>query len=68
MQHNASTVAFPSAIGKKIVAVDAGVTVEEVSEGGSVPTLLVENKGEIRILFIEGEELVNWSVPSRIGF
>ncbi len=34
------------------------VTVEEVSEGGSVPNLLVENKGEIRILFIEGEELV----------
>ena len=27
------------------------VTVEEVSEGGSVPNLLVENKGEIRILF-----------------
>ena len=25
------------------------VTVEEVSEGGSVPNLLVENKGEIRI-------------------
>ena len=35
-----------------------GVTVEEVSEGGSVPNLLVENKGDIRILFIEGEELV----------
>ena len=34
------------------------VTVEEVSEGGSVPNLLVENKGDIRILFIEGEELV----------
>ena len=34
------------------------VTVEEVSEGGSVPDLLVENKGDIRILFIEGEELV----------
>ena len=26
------------------------VTVEEVSESGSVPNLLVENKGEIRIL------------------
>ncbi len=34
------------------------VTVEEVSEGGSVPNLLVENRGDIRILFIEGEELV----------
>jgi hypothetical protein len=34
------------------------VTVEEVSEGGSVPNLLVENKGDVRILFIEGEELV----------
>ena len=34
------------------------VTVEEVLEGGSVPDLLVENKGDIRILFIEGEELV----------
>lgn len=34
------------------------VTVEEVSEAGSVPDLLVENKGNIRVLFIEGEELV----------
>jgi hypothetical protein len=34
------------------------VTVEEVSESGSVPDLLVENKGDVRILFIEGEELV----------
>ena len=34
------------------------VMVQEVSEGGSVPDLLVENKGEIRILFIEGEELI----------
>ena len=34
------------------------VTVEEVSEGGSVPDLLVENKGDVRVLFIEGEELV----------
>ena len=39
--------------------IDSGaVTVEEVSEGGSVPNLLVENKGDVRILFIEGEELV----------
>jgi len=32
--------------------------VEEVSESGSVPDLLVENKGDTRVLFIEGEELV----------
>jgi hypothetical protein len=34
------------------------IAVQEVSEGGSVPDLLVENKGDIRILFIEGEELI----------
>ena len=34
------------------------VTVEEVTEAGSVPDLLVENKGDVRVLFIEGEELV----------
>lgn len=34
------------------------VTVEEVSEGGSVPELSVENKGDTRVLFLEGEELV----------
>jgi hypothetical protein len=34
------------------------VTVEEVSEAGLVPELLVENKGDIRVLFLEGEELV----------
>jgi len=34
------------------------VTVEEVSESGSVPDLLVENKGDVRVLFLEGEELV----------
>lgn len=32
--------------------------VEEVGEGGSVPELLVENKGDVRVLFLEGEELV----------
>jgi hypothetical protein len=32
--------------------------VEEISEAGSVPDLLVENKGEVRVLFLEGEELV----------
>ena len=34
------------------------VTVEEVSDGGSVPDLLVENKGDFRVLFLEGEQLV----------
>jgi hypothetical protein len=33
------------------------VTVEEVSEGGSVPDLLVTNAGDARVLFLEGEEL-----------
>jgi hypothetical protein len=32
--------------------------VEEISEGGSVPDLLVDNQGDVRVLFIEGEELV----------
>jgi hypothetical protein len=34
------------------------VTVEEVSEAGSVPDLSVENKGDLPVLFLEGEELV----------
>lgn len=34
------------------------ISVEEVSQGGSVPELLVENKGESRVLFLEGEELI----------
>ena len=34
------------------------VTVEEVSEAGSVPDLLVENKGDLRVLFLEGEQLI----------
>ena len=39
-------------------AVGAGsVTVEEVNESGSVPTLLVTNRGDHRVLFLEGEEL-----------
>lgn len=37
---------------------DQSVLVEEVSEGGSVPLLLVENKSDSRVLFLEGEELV----------
>lgn len=35
----------------------ATVTVQEVGEQGTVPELLVENTGETRILFLEGEEL-----------
>src|SRR5262249_20180263 len=39
-------------------AIHAGsVTVEEISEGGSVPNLLVTNRGDSRVLFLEGEEL-----------
>jgi hypothetical protein len=35
----------------------ATVTVQEVGESGSVPDLLVENTGDCRVLFLEGEEL-----------
>jgi len=39
-------------------AIAAGaVRVEEVSEGGSVPNLLVTNEGDSKVLFLEGEEL-----------
>jgi hypothetical protein len=39
-------------------AIEAGaVTIEEISEGGSVPNLLVTNDGDSRVLFLEGEEL-----------
>lgn len=34
------------------------VVVEETSEGGSVPELLVENRGDVRLLLLEGEELI----------
>jgi hypothetical protein len=36
---------------------DGSVVVEEISDSGSVPTLRVTNKGEHRVLFLEGEEL-----------
>ena len=40
-------------------AIGAGsVTVEEVDQAGSVPDLTVENQGDTRVLFLEGEELV----------
>jgi hypothetical protein len=32
-------------------------TIEEVSEAGSVPDLLVENRSDLRLLLLEGEEL-----------
>jgi hypothetical protein len=39
-------------------AIAAGsVQIEEVSEGGSVPNLLVKNQGDSRVLLLEGEEL-----------
>lgn len=39
-------------------AMEAGtVTVGEVSQQGSVPELIVDNKGDRRTLFLEGEEL-----------
>jgi hypothetical protein len=36
---------------------DGTATVEEVTEGGSVPNLAVDNKGEQFVLFVEGQEL-----------
>jgi len=37
---------------------DQSIFIEEVSESGSVPELMVENKSEKRVLFLEGEELI----------
>ena len=37
---------------------DQSLTVEEVSTGGSVPELMVENRGDVRVLFLEGEQLI----------
>jgi hypothetical protein len=36
---------------------DSAVTVSEVSEQGSVPELFVENTGDVRVLFLESEEV-----------
>lgn len=44
-------------LGEEALA-DESILVEEVSEAGSVPDLLVENKGDSRVLFLEGEELI----------
>lgn len=38
--------------------VQGTVKVKEVSKTGSVPELLVRNTGDLRVLFLEGEELV----------
>jgi hypothetical protein len=38
-------------------ALQGGAVIEEVSETGSVPDLLVDNRGNERILLLEGEEL-----------
>ena len=37
---------------------EESLAVEEVNEAGSVPFLLVKNQGAVRVLFLEGEELV----------
>lgn len=47
----------PYALSDEAIASET-VAVTEISEGGSVPDLLVENKGDTRVLFLEGEELV----------
>lgn len=36
---------------------DGTAVVEEVNEGGNVPNLAVENRGDTLVLFLEGEEL-----------
>ena len=47
-------------------AIQAGsVAVEEVSGSGSVPNLIVTNRGDSRVLFLEGEELRG---PSKTEF
>ena len=39
-------------------AIERGVfTVTEVSEGGSVPELMVANKGDVAVLLLDGEEV-----------
>ena len=37
---------------------NATLLIEEVDQAGSVPDLLVENKGDVRVLLLEGEELI----------
>lgn len=42
----------------EVALADESVSVEELSEGGSVPELAVMNGGDLRVLFLEGEQLV----------
>ena len=53
---------FPGNGGPKYItlkeAIERGVfVVKEVSVGGSVPELMVENKGDVAVLILDGEEL-----------
>jgi hypothetical protein len=53
---------FPGNGGPKYItlkeAIERGVfVVKEVSAGGSVPELMVENKGDVAVLILDGEEL-----------
>jgi hypothetical protein len=34
------------------------IEIKEISEGGSVPELFVENKSDVRVLLLDGEELI----------
>ncbi|MFM8272445.1 MAG: ARPP-1 family domain-containing protein, partial [Gemmata sp.] len=50
----------PSAPGYRLseeALADGTAVVEEVSEGGSVPNLAVDNRGNALVLFVEGQEL-----------
>lgn len=42
---------------------DGTAVVEEVTEGGSVPNLAVDNKGDTLVLFVEGQELRGAAEP-----
>ena len=46
---------------------DESVVVEEVDEDGDVPDLLVENKGDVRVLFLEGEEFSDFPASGYPG-
>jgi uncharacterized C2H2 Zn-finger protein len=41
--------------------------VEEISDAGSVPELLVHNKIDAKVLLIEGEELIDANFPGTLG-
>jgi hypothetical protein len=65
LRHEALTVFLlfaPARDGAEYLLADEGlaagaVTVEEVSEAGSVPNLVVDNRTDSPVLFLEGEEL-----------